>query len=152
MNSDIVIRRMTANDIEQVVKIEQECFTTPWSYNSFDESLSKPYAVFFVAIKSDSYNENIAGYIGIYHIGDECDITNVAVKGVYRKMGIAKKLLTSVNEYAQSHGVRSINLEVRESNTPALKLYELMQYENIGIRKNFYEKPMENAIIMVRHF
>ena len=83
-------------------------------------------------------------------MGDECDITNVAVTSSHRRMGIGRCLLEAVEEYCMQNSIRSITLEVRESNTPAIYLYEAMHYENIGIRKNFYEKPTENAIIMVR--
>ncbi len=151
MNDNITIRRMLATDIPKVVSIEQECFSLPWSAKAFEESLTQPYSVFFVA-EATTENSVITGYVGVYHIGDECDITNVAVSTKYRRKGIAIKLLKAVEEYSVSKNVYSITLEVRESNTPAIRLYEGMQYKNIGIRKNFYEKPMENAIIMVRQF
>lgn len=149
MNSNVTVRRMSVHDIEEVVAIEQECFSLPWSKDAFAESMEQPYAVFFVAEYTDD-NKTIAGYVGVYHIGDECDITNIAVLPRFRRKGIAKMLLGAVEEYASSKDVYSVTLEVRESNTSAISLYDMMQYENIGMRKNFYEKPTENAIIMVR--
>lgn len=151
---NVTIRQMKLSDICDVVEIEKECFALPWSYKSFEESLSKPYAVFLVAEvkREDSDEYEIAGYVGVYHIGDECDITNVAVSQLYRRRGIAGLLLKGVEEYGLTHNVNAITLEVRESNTKAISLYEKMQFKNIGIRKNFYEKPVENAIIMVRMF
>ena len=148
MSCDIVIRRMDTADIKNVVSIEKECFSLPWSEKSFEDSLKQSYSVFFVAECAGS----TAGYVGAYHIGDECDITNVAVSTEHRRKGIGRKLLEEVEKYAMEHSVQSVMLEVRESNTPAIKLYEAMNYKNIGIRKNFYEKPTENAIIMVRQF
>lgn len=148
MNFDIVVRRMNTADIGRVADIEKQCFSLPWSEQSFEDSLSKSYSVFFVA----ECDGEIAGYVGVYHIGDECDITNVAVSSEYRRNGIGKRLLEAVETYASGHNVQTVTLEVRESNTPAINLYETMQYKNIGIRKNFYEKPTENAIIMVRQF
>lgn len=148
MNDDIVVRRMNADDISAVACIERECFSMPWSEKSFEESLALSYGIFFVA----EYKDKIAGYIGMYQMGDESDITNVAVSSAFRRMGIGKKLLYEVEKYAMHNSIRSITLEVRESNTPAIFLYEKMHYKNIGIRKNFYEKPTENAIIMVRQF
>lgn len=150
----VTIRQMKLSDICDVVEIEKECFTLPWSYKSFEESLSKSYAVFLVAEVSgeDSDEYKIVGYVGAYHMGDECDITNVAVSSVYRRRGIAGLLLKGIEEYGLTHDVHTITLEVRESNIKAISLYEKMQYKNIGIRKKFYEKPIENAIIMVREF
>ncbi|MBQ2744750.1 MAG: ribosomal protein S18-alanine N-acetyltransferase [Lachnospiraceae bacterium] len=148
MNDDIVVRKMKTDDIHEVVCIEKECFSLPWSEKAFEESLALPYGIFFVA----EHGNEIAGYVGVYRMGDECDITNVAVSYVHRRIGIGKKLLEEVEKYAMDNGIQSITLEVRESNTPAINLYKAMRYKNIGIRKNFYEKPTENAIIMVRQF
>ena len=152
MEGNVVIRRMLLEDIGKVAMIEKECFSLPWSEKAFEESLAQTYAIFFVAeLKNTGECEKgIAGYVGVYHIGEECDITNVAVSPTYRRRGVATELLKAVEEYALTQNVQSVTLEVRESNTPAIKLYESLQYENIGIRKNFYEKPTENAIIMVR--
>lgn len=148
MSNDIVVRRMDINDVSEVTNIEQECFSLPWSENSFRDSLEKPYAIFYVA----ETNNQIIGYVGVYQMTDECDITNVAVSSKYRRKGVGRKLLEAVEEYAINNSIQSITLEVRESNYSAIKLYEIMKYENVGIRKNFYEKPTENAIIMVRQF
>lgn len=148
MSCDIVVRTMDTDDISSVTGIEQECFSMPWSELAFWESLKQSYSVFYVA-ECDGV---IAGYVGVYHMADECDITNVAVSSLYRRRGIGRRLLETVEAYAARHEVRSVTLEVRESNTPAISLYEAMGYKNIGIRKNFYEKPTENAIIMVRQF
>ena len=148
MSCDVVVRRMNTDDIRPVADIELQCFSLPWSENAFEESLKQSYSLFFVA----ECEGVVAGYVGVYHIGDEYDITNVAVSSAYRRKGIGRRLLEEVELYATLHNVQAVTLEVRESNTPAIKLYEAMQYKNIGIRKNFYEKPTENAIIMVRQF
>lgn len=148
MSDDIIVRRMKNDDICVVARIEKECFSLPWSEKSFQESLALSYGIFFVA----EYMGEIAGYIGVYQMGDESDITNVAVSSAHRRIGIGKKLLEEVEKYATDNGIHSVTLEVRESNTPAINLYKAMGYKNIGIRKNFYEKPTENAIIMIRQF
>ncbi len=148
MNDNLIVRRMKMDDIHAVAHIEEECFSMPWSERAFEESMALPHGIFFVA----EYNNKIAGYVGVYHIGDECDITNVAVSVDCRRMGVGKRLLEAVDMYATDNSIHSITLEVRESNTSAIALYEKMNYKNIGIRKNFYEKPVENAIIMIRQF
>ena len=146
MNKEINIRLMKKDDISDVANIEKQCFSVPWSEKSFEESLQQSYAVFFVA----ELQGEIVGYVGMYNMAGQCDITNVAVAGVHRRKGIGRKLLEAVEHYAVANQVSAIALEVRESNEAAVGLYELMQYKNVGIRKNFYEKPNENAIIMIR--
>lgn len=147
---NVSIRLMNLSDICDVVKIENESFSMPWSYEAFEESLSKDYAVFYVAEIKDNDVFQIAGYVGVYHLGSECDITNIAISSSYRRMGIAELLMKAVEDYGFLNNVERVNLEVRESNIPAINLYKKMKYENIGIRKNFYEKPIENAVIMIR--
>lgn len=142
--SEIVVRAMEENDISYAVKIENECFSIPWSENSFRESLSKPYA-FFLVVCVDS---KIAGYAGMYKIADEGDITNIAILNEYRHRGLASRLLEEMFFISRVEGIGVINLEVRKSNYTAIKLYEKYGFENLGIRKNFYEKPTEDAFIM----
>lgn len=148
MNDNLIVRRMKTDDIHEVACIEEECFSMPWSEKAFEESMALPHGIFFVA----EYDGKVAGYVGVYHIGDECDITNVAVSATFRRMGLGKRLLEAVDTYAIDNSIHSITLEVRESNAPAIALYEKMNYKNVGIRKKFYEKPMENAIIMIRQY
>ena len=143
MSQDIMVRLMKEEDIDKLVVIEEECFSLPWSKNAFEESFSKDYAYFFVA----EIDKEIAGYIGLYKIGSEGDITNIAVSSTYRRKGIGYKLIEAVLDFAKHHKMNTITLEVRESNIPAIGLYERCGFTNIGIRKNFYEKPVENAII-----
>ena len=90
---------------------------------------------------------NVAGYVGVYRVGDEADITNVAVSSIYRRKGIGKSLLRELISYSQKQNILAITLEVRDSNAGAIALYEQMGFNKVGIRKNFYEKPVEDAII-----
>lgn len=144
MCNEISIRKMTFEDIADVAIIEKKCFSMPWSEKSFEDSLKQSYSHFFVA----EYDNIIAGYMGVYCVVDEADITNVAVLPEYRRKGIAKKLILHIENMAKDIHVKQINLEVRESNRQAINLYEQMGFKNIGIRKSFYEKPVENAAIM----
>ena len=144
MCNEISIRKMTFEDIADVAIIEKKCFSMPWSEKSFEDSSKQSYSHFFVA----EYDNIIAGYMGVYCVVDEADITNVAVLPEYRRKGIAKKLILHIENMAKDIHVKQINLEVRESNRQAINLYEQMGFKNIGIRKSFYEKPVENAAIM----
>lgn len=141
---NIQIRMATLDDIESIAKIEQECFSMPWSYNAIEESMQKDYAYFVVAV----FDSEIVGYIGMYKSFDEGDITNVAIKILYRRKGIANRLLNYIFDICKNIGVERILLEVRESNAGAIALYENNGFENIGLRKNFYERPVENALIL----
>lgn len=140
----IEIRKMQKSDVPEVYKIEKEAFSIPWSENAFLESLELPHAMFFVA----EYEGEIAGYVGMYHVFQEGDITNIAVKSSARGKGIAHALLEELQKQAIESGILDLTLEVRESNERAIHIYEKFGFENVGIRKNFYEKPRENAIIM----
>lgn len=141
---NIFVRTMTKEDIDQVVKIEEESFALPWSVKSFEESLELKYAKFFVAFMDDV----VAGYVGTYHIGDEIDITNIAVASAFRRKGVASELMKAVVAYGQNLMVECINLEVRISNVSARGLYAKYDFEELGVRKNFYSKPTEDGLIM----
>ena len=146
-NSDILIREASIDDAKYISYIEDECFSLPWSEKSLSESMALDNYIFLLAV----VDYEISGYIGLYIAIDEGDITNIAVKEKYRKQGIANKLLEVMIERCKQRKIININLEVRESNFAAIKLYEKFGFENLGIRKNFYEKPLENAMIMQKH-
>lgn len=138
------IRKMALEDVSEVALIEQACFSLPWSEKSFKESLELPETAFFVA----DDDERILGYMGCYMVDEVGEITNVAVREDARNKKIASSLIDSMTEEAKQRGLISLLLEVRESNDPAIKLYQKKGFYKIGIRKNFYEKPKEHAIIM----
>jgi len=138
------IREMTEYDIEQVGEIEESIFSMPWSGKSFQEALNKENTIYLVA-ESDG---KILGYCGLWNIIGEGEITNVAVRSEYRRKKIARALLEQLLATGKEKGVEAFTLEVRESNTGAILLYESLGFVHEGIRKNFYEKPQENAIIM----
>lgn len=140
----INIRPMETADLKQVANIEKSIFSIPWSEAAFAQALSSVNTTYLVA----EYKGDIAGYCGMYRVLNEGDITNVAVKCEYRRRGIAEQLVTAIIKSASEKGVENITLEVRESNNAAIGLYNKIGFKEEGIRKNFYEKPLENAIIM----
>ena len=131
MSLKYVIRPMTEDDTFAVELIEQGIFSLPWSQKSFAEA-----------------DGVVAGYCGMWTVLGEGNITNMAVSPDYRRCGIAQMLMQSMEKYGNDKNVTSYFLEVRQSNLPAIALYEKMGYKNIGIRKRFYEKPVEDAVIM----
>lgn len=143
----MIIRRMTELDLEQVWSIEKENFTCPWSKGSFLNSLLDENHIYLVAESQGS----ILGYCGMWNILGEGNITNVAVKKSYWNQKIGKQLMVKLLELGEENGVLDVTLEVRVNNTSAIHLYSSLGFKNVGIRKNFYEKPVEDAIIMWYH-
>lgn len=141
----VIVRRMRSEDVPAIASLEAECFSEPWSEQAFLDALKQPEALMMTAV---GMGNNPMGYCGIYLSADEGEITNVAVHSDYRKQGIADAILTEVLSEAWKRGARTIYLEVRESNLPAQKLYEKHGFVSCGIRKNFYRKPTEHAIVM----
>lgn len=141
------IRLMCQSDLEQVATIEREIFSIPWSEKSFAESLASDNTIYLVAEKENK----IVGYCGMYISFEEGNITNVAVSPTYRRQGIAELMICEIFRLAKERKVSDVILEVRETNVSAINLYEKLGFKESGIRKNFYEKPTENALIMWKH-
>lgn len=131
--------------LPQIMKIERESFSDPWSESGFEAELGED-SCFIVAKDGDA----VLGYAVLRMIGDECELFNIAVDASLRGMGTGGALLEAVLFYAKMHGAVQIWLEVRESNEPAIKLYEKYGFSSVGIRKNYYTDPVENAVLMGR--
>lgn len=138
------IRPMTIQDCEQVAQIEAVSFSVPWSLRAFTETVEKENFRYFVAEESGE----ILGYCGFLFVLDEAEIPNVCVKASARCRGIGKQMMTVLIEEAKKLGMAMLYLEVRESNAPARALYQSLGFEENGIRKNFYEHPVEHAVLM----
>ena len=144
----IVVVPMQPKHIEDLERLEQECFSTPWSFDSLVSELSNPLAVFRVA----EIGGQVAGYVGMQHIVDEGYICNIAVFPQYRQRGVATQLMEALHQYARENDMVSLSLEVRESNIIAQQFYEKFHFETVGKRKRFYSNPTEDALIMTRTF
>lgn len=143
--SNFIIERMTRADVAQVEAIEQEIFSVPWSEKSFIDACETKENVYIVC----KDNGKVLGYCGMWTVLGEGNITNMAVAKEYRRQGIAKLLMSEMERISiKENGVDVFFLEVRQSNENAKKLYEKMGYKPIGTRKRFYEKPVEDAIVM----
>lgn len=141
---NLMIREMTPADLSEVVEIEQQLFTQPWSRQGFLSSLQQQDTLYLVA----QQDGKVAGYCGLLQSFDEADITNVAVHPEYRRLGIACQMLEQLMEQGGTRGIQRYTLEVRVSNTAAVKLYQKLGFASVGIRKNFYAFPTEDAMIM----
>lgn len=140
----LYFRTMEQADIEQVIKIEQESFSMPWLEKDFIDAIANKNNLYVVACRE---NEVVA-YCGIWGVSPEGQICNVAVKPECRKAGIAFSMLDCAIKEAQLMGISEFTLEVREKNLAAISLYEKLGFRKEGVRKDFYQKPLENGVIM----
>ncbi len=141
---NLKIEKMTAFHITEIAELEKECFSSPWSEEGLKSELTNEFARFFVAVSDGK----IAGYIGSHNVLGEVYVTNVAVFEKFRRKGIAQKLIEALLETSKNENAELVTLEVRKSNISAISLYEKMNFISVGERKDFYEKPKENAILM----
>ena len=142
----MIIRPMELRDVEAVAEIEKICFTTPWSENAYRDTLSNENALYLVAETKDT--KMIVGMCGVLKILDEGDISNVAVHPDYRRKSIAKQMMEELLSRGQKFGIDAFTLEVRAGNEAAVKLYEYFGFKTEGLRTRFYDKPVEDALIM----
>lgn len=140
---------MTADHLDEVAELERICFSTPWSRNMLAEELDNALSAFLVALDESG---KVVGYAGLQVVLDEGYITNVAVLPECRRQGIAGKLLQVFLDFAQGNHLAFLTLEVRASNYDAIALYGSRGFRSVGRRKNYYEHPKEDAIIMTKEF
>lgn len=140
---------MTSEHLDQVAEIERLCFSDPWSRRMLSEHLENECAATIVVQGTDG---TVLGYAGLLVVLDEGYITNVAVRPEYRRQGIASELLEVFRRFGEGNHMAFLTLEVRASNTAARALYQKHGYAEVGCRKNYYEHPKEDAIIMTLEF
>ena len=138
------IKRMQPQDANRMAEIDRQVFSQPWSEQGFLSALQSPDTLYLIVWKDDQ----IIGYCGFLQSFEEADITNVAVKEDWRGLGVGRRMLKELMDLGKKRGVERYTLEVRIGNIAAIKLYESLGFESVGIRKNFYEFPREDALIM----
>ena len=140
---------MSREHIPQIAQLEKLCFSAPWSEAMLEEELFNPQASFLVAEDEEG---RVVGYAGLHVVLDEGYINNIAVGEAYRRQGVASALLDVFLRFAEANALAFLTLEVRASNAPAIALYAGHGFEQVGRRKNYYEDPKEDAILMTRYF
>ena len=133
---------MVERHLVALAEIEKACFHAPWSESMLREELDK--GIFLVAERDGQ----AVGYVGCQTVLDEGYITNVAVSPDARRQGIARALIAKLTDEARAAGLAFVTLEVRASNAPAIALYEGAGFVRVGVRKNFYTAPAEDAVLM----
>jgi len=140
---------MNGDHLDEVAELERICFSVPWSRNMLAEELDNLLSAFLVALDD---NDRVVGYAGLQVVLDEGYITNVAVRPECRRQGVAAKLLQVFLDFAKANRLAFLTLEVRASNYDAIALYGSRGFRSVGRRKNYYEHPREDAIIMTLEF
>ena len=143
----MLIRRMDLLDIDKIVALEQELFSSPWDKEAFYYELEKN-AFSTILVLEDELE--IIGYIGMWLLGDQTQITTLGIKKAYQGNGYAKKLMDKCEEITKMMGYANINLEVRISNQRAIRLYEKCGFKIEAIRKNYYQDNHEDAYLMIK--
>ena len=135
---------MNPAHVAQVAALERLCFSDPWSENSVASELENELSLWLVAEEG----ETVLGYVGSQTVLDETDMMNVAVHPDHRRRGVAAALITELVSRLKMQGSRCLKLEVRASNAPAIALYETLGFTQLGLRKNYYRNPKEDALIL----
>lgn len=138
------ITRMNESHVAKVAALEKLCFSDPWSETSVASELDNPLSLWLIAEEEGT----VLGYVGSQTVLDETDMMNIAVRPECRRRGIAAALIGELVNQLREHGSHVLRLEVRESNVPAIALYESMGFTQLGLRKNYYRNPKENALIL----
>ncbi len=135
---------MTSTHVSQAAALEALCFSAPWSEKSLREELDNPLALWLVAVEGGE----LVGYIGSQTVLGETDMMNLAVAPACRRRGIARGLVLALMDTLREQGSHSLTLEVRRSNSPARALYESLGFAQVGLRKNYYQRPREDGVIL----
>lgn len=144
MVMEFEVSEMTPQDVPEVAVLERQIFTMPWSENGFLSSLQSQDTLYLVVREKG----RLLGYCGLLQSFDEADITNVAVSPEERGRGVGHAMLQELMRRGKERGIMRYTLEVRTGNAAAIHLYQKLGFVSAGIRKNFYEKPREDALIM----
>lgn len=141
---ELQIKPLTEEYVDQVCVLEEEAFSMPWHKESFMEMIENKDACYLVGLLEGQ----VVASCGLRNIVGDGEITNVVTKSSERGKGIGEQMLLKLMEEGCNMGVEAFTLEVRKSNEPAIHLYEKLGFVTEGVRKNFYEEPTEDALIM----
>lgn len=141
------IVKFCEHHIPDILQVERECFSDPWSEKMFKEEIKGKFSHYYVAEEDGC----AVGYMGMWSLSGEGHITNIAISTNYRKKGFAKALLSHFTNIAKEEKLEFMTLEVRASNIPAISLYKSFGFEQVGVRKKYYENT-EDAYLLTKFF
>lgn len=143
----MLIRAMDIDDLDRIVELEQLLFTSSWNKSDFlYEILENQFSFNFVLENDDI----IVGYVGVWLIYEQSQITTIGVDPHYQRCGYGKELMRAMIDLASQHGCEVMSLEVRVSNELAILLYESLGFEKQSIRKDYYQDNHEDAYLMIK--
>lgn len=140
------IRRMEARDLDEVMRLEQEIFSEPWSRQSMQREFDRESNIYLTA----DMDGEVAGYCCVWRSFECADLCNIAVAPERRRRGVASALLDEAVRLCRCSQVEKMFLEVRVSNTPAINFYEKKNFQAIHTREKYYRNPIEDALVMQR--
>ncbi|MDP3387958.1 MAG: ribosomal protein S18-alanine N-acetyltransferase [Eubacteriales bacterium] len=140
----LMLRTCSVNNLTRLLRIENRCFENPWTINMLVSEILNPDTHFLCLWKDDE----MLGYISLWLVLDTANINNIAIDIPFQNKGYGSYLLTKSIEALKSENINEVTLEVRQSNESALRLYRSNGFEIIGVRKDYYRKPTEDAYIM----
>ena len=143
-SAEIIIRKMIADDSEEVAALESKIFSMPWKRDDFWRMAENKNAAYIVGVLDDK----IIAYAGAWLAFSDAEVMNIAVDENFRGQGFGKKIFAALIKICIERGATAITLEVRASNISAIKLYESFGLKSVGVRKNYYDNPTEDALIM----
>ena len=141
------IRRMKDEDLSEVRAIEMVAFSNPWSESTFRGEIQNT-SLSFPLVVVRKPGDRIVGYVIFWHIREDVQVNNIAVHPDFRGQGIGEALMRHIIDKVRRNGATFITLEVRVSNSPAITLYKKLGFEALGVRKNYYTNPDEDACLM----
>ena len=144
----IEIVEMCPQHVAAVAELEKICFSMPWSENAIAGELNNPLSLWLVALQDGG----VVGYVGSQSVLQEADMMNLAVNPAWRKMGVGQQLVEALIARLKAEKTYCITLEVRSSNTPAIRLYEKLGFQQVGRRPGYYQNPKEDALILRREW
>lgn len=143
-----VIEPLCEEAVPAVAALERQCFSTPWSEESIRAELENEQAHLWTL----SVCREVVGYIGLHLVLDEASVTNLAVAPAFRRKGYGKALLQTAVAFCEDMHCAFLTLEVRAGNTGAIALYRDLGFTERGRRKNYYQQPTEDALLLTRDF
>jgi ribosomal-protein-alanine N-acetyltransferase len=143
----LCIRDAKPSDLERLEELERQCFSLPWTREQLESQLPDLQHVFLVADE----NDRVLGYVGMMAVLDEGYISNVAVASEARRRGIGRALVEELLDRSEKLSLSFVTLEVREHNEAAIALYAGLGFVPAGLRKNYYDSPKENALLMTKY-
>lgn len=147
ISADYYLRKMREDDLASVMEIEHLSFPYPWRRSTFIGEIDNyPFSISFVIIHSQ--NQRLMGYIILWFMQKEVQISNFALHPDFRRKGVGESVLRDILDKIKREGATEIFLEVRPSNHVAQSLYKKLGFQVLGLRKNYYQSPVEDALIM----